>query len=261
MKYNVILLTIIILAFAGCREQDVDTAFEVRNGIYFAGDSSAIGEFIPLDSVSFSFGLRSAEIRFDTARIGVTFIGRKSPEVRKFKLRVIEKSSKKEVFTDMEEGVHYLPLKPEYEFAANSYKATVDLVIDRDHFSTVFQEAEEHRLVLQLLESDDFSVGIESAQELIVKINNYLAEPAWWNLKDFYMMENKLGFYHPEKWKALIFVNKGFENPVELPFEKNNGVFMQNRINEAQNLDPWWPKLDSDMNAWIYFDRIEYIND
>lgn len=261
MKYNVILVVMTILVFWGCHQQDVDTAFEPRNGIYFAGKSEKVsGDFEPLDSVSVSFGLRPEEIRFDTIRVKVTFIGRKNAEVRKFKVKVVEKGITETMRTDMQEGVHYLPLQPEYEFTSDSYESIIEIIIDRSHFSTSFQRAEEHSLVLQLQESDDFYIGIEEAQELMIKVNNYMAEPAWWSLEGFTSMEKKLGYYHPEKWKALIYVDGGFANPDELPFDKHNGVFMSTKVEAAKNLDPWWPKKDEETGNLIYFDRIVTAN-
>lgn len=245
----------IALVFAGCHQQDVDTAFEDRNGIYFAGKAGE-SEFIPLDSVSVSFGLRPQEIRFDTVRIKVTYAGRKSPEVRKFKLKPVEKSIKGNMHTDMQEGVHYLTLQSDYEFAPDSYEAIVELIIDRSHFSTSYQKAEEHSVVLQLQESDDFYIGIGTARELMVKVNNYMAKPAWWDLEGFTGMEKKLGFYHPEKWKALIYVDERFANPDELPFDKHNGIFMGGLVETARGLKPWWPKKDEETGDLIYFDKI-----
>ena len=259
MKYNVILLMMFLLAFAGCRQQDVDMPFEARDGLYFASQSTG-SDFQPLDSVSVSFGLRPEEIRFDTIRVKVTFIGRTSKEVRKYKVKVIEKSSKYETYTDMQEGIHYLPLKSEYEFAPDSFDATLELIIDRSHFSSSFQRAEEHKIVLQLEESENFYIGIGVAQELVVKVNNYMAKPIWWELEGFSAMEKKLTFYHPEKWKELIYVDEGFANPDELPFDKNNGLLMNIMIERAKGLKPWWPKTDEETGDLVYFDKIITVN-
>ena len=96
--------------------------------------------------------------------------------------------------------------------------------------------------------------------EIMVKVNNYMAEPKWWDLEGFAGVESRLGFYHPEKWKALIYVDEGFADPDELPFDPNNGLFISTKISEADNLDPWWPKYDEEIGNWIYWDWIETPN-
>lgn len=245
-----------LLALSGCHEQDVDTAFEARNGIYFSGKANDSGEFLPQDSVTFSFGLRPENIRYDTVRLGLTYLGRKSDAPRKFKVKVVEKGMHEYLRTDMVEGVHYLPLEPEYIFAPDSYEATLTVVIDREQFSSSFHKAEEHSLVLRLEENEDFYIGIDKAREIMIKVNNYMSKPAWWDLDGFFSMEKKLGFYHPEKWKALIYVDEGFANPDKLPFDKNNGAFLSVKVETARNLKPWWPKVDEDTGDLIYFDKI-----
>lgn len=254
---NILFFCIVLLsALWGCHKQDVDTAFEARNGIYFMGEVNDNGEFVPYDSVTFSFGLRPESIRFDTVRLSLTYLGRKSDMPRKYKVRVVEKSIDERRSTDMVEGEHYLPLESEYVFAPDTYKTVLSIIIDRKQFSPSFHQAEEHSLVLRLEENDDFYIGIDQAREIMVKVNNYMSKPAWWDLNGFFSMEKKLGFYHPEKWKALIYVDEGFANPDELPFDKNNGAIMSTKIETARNLNPWWPKVDEDTGDLVYFDRI-----
>lgn len=261
MKYTFIFGLIVLLLCWGCHEQEVDTAFEERNGIYFAGKTDNFGVFEPLDSVMFSFGLRPESIRFDTVSLTLTYLGRQSESPRKYKVRVVEKGANGNLRTDMVEGVHFLPLEQEYIFAPNTFRTTLNIIIDREHFSSSFHTAEERSLVLRLEESEDFYIGIDEAREVMVKVNNYMSKPAWWDLDGFYSMEKKLGFYHPEKWKALIYVDEGFANPDELPFDKNNGAFLSAKIETARNLDPWWPKTDEETGDLIYFDRIETNNE
>lgn len=258
-KYILILVIAHTLFLMGCEQQKVDIAYESQNGIYFSGTMDD-GTFTPIDSISVSFGLRPENIQFDTVRIGVTFLGRKSDKAYKFKVRVAQESERENYRTDMVEGVHYLPLDSVYYFEPDSYTATINLIIDRSHFSTSFQKAEEHSVVLRLEESEDFVIGIEAAREIMVKVNNYMAEPKWWDLEGFAGVESRLGFYHPEKWKALIYVDEGFADPDELPFDPNNGLFISTKISEAANLDPWWPKYDEEIGNWIYWDWIETPN-
>ena len=256
MKYTILFWIIACFILGGCHTQDVDTPFEDRNGIYFTGDHDENGSFIAKDSMSVSFGLRPEEIRFDTVRIKVTYIGRKSTEPRYYKVRVVAQVTEIDNTTDMVEGIHYLPLDTLYTFEPNSFESQFEIIIDREHFNTSFHVAEEHTLVLRLEESKDFYIGIEAARELAIKVNNYMAKPAWWELQGYFSMEKKLGFYHPEKWKALIYVDEGFANPHELPFEKNNGLLLGMKVEAARNLDPWWPKVDEETGDLIYFDQI-----
>lgn|GEM_PF-146543 len=258
MKY--VLIFIVWFCFLACEEQNVDTAYEPYNGIYFAGTMKE-GRFTPADSISISFGLRDESIRYDTVRIGLTYLGRKLNRPGKYKVRAVLKSENENLRTDMLEGVHYLPLDSIYYFEPDSYTTTMPLIIDRSNFSTSYQKAEEHSLILRLENSEDFIIGIETAREIMVKVNNYLAKPAWWDLNGFAGVENKLGFYHPEKWKALIYVDEGFADPDELPFDKNNGALMGTKINNAAALDGWWPKIDQETGNLIYWDRIEIPNE
>lgn len=256
MKFTLIFWIVVLLACWGCHEQDVDMAFEARNGIYFAGKTDNNGTFVPNDSVMFSFGLRPESIRFDTVRIPVTFLGRQSDTPRKYKVKVVEKGKNESWISDMIEGVHYLPLESEYTFAPNSFESTLNIIIDRSKFSTSFHTAEEYTLVVRLEENEDFYIGIDQAREIMIKVNNYMSKPAWWDLNGFVSVEKQLGFYHPEKWKALIYVDEGFADPDKLPFAKNNGVILSVKIETARNLNPWWPKVDEDTGDLIYFDKI-----
>ena len=243
MKYRLFLVLAGFLLLASC-EQGMDTLYEPYNGVYFTGEFER-GVFIPTDSMTVSFGLRDASIRFDTVRIKVSFSGRQVDRATAFKVRVIEKSESHEEFrNDMVEGVHYLPLEEYYYFEPNTYETTMNLIIDRSNFSTNYQTAEEHSIILRLEESEDFVVGVEEGREIMINVNNYLKEPAWWDLRGYYGIEGKLGFYHPEKWKALIYVNEGFGDAAELGFPSNNTVYINNLISQAAALPNWWPKVD-----------------
>ena len=259
MKYRLFLVLAGFLLLASC-EQGMDTLYEPYNGVYFTGEFER-GVFIPTDSMTVSFGLRDASIRFDTVRIKVSFSGRQVDRATAFKVRVIEKSESHEEFrNDMVEGVHYLPLEEYYYFEPNTYETTMNLIIDRSNFSTNYQTAEEHSIILRLEESEDFVVGVEEGREIMINVNNYLKEPAWWDLRGYYGIEGKLGFYHPEKWKALIYVNEGFGDAAELGFPSNNTVYINNLISQAAALPTWWPKVDSETGDLIYWDRIETAN-
>lgn len=259
MKYSLILILASTLLFGSC-EQGMETLYEPYNGVYFSGEFNQ-GVFIPTDSMTVSFGLRDASIRYDTVRINVSFLGRQSNQRTAFKVQAIKQSTLHEEFrNDMEEGVHYLPLEEYYYFEPNTYETTMNLIIDRSHFSSDYQKAEEHSIILRLEESEDFIIGVEEGREIMINVNNYLKEPAWWDLKGWMGIEGYLGFYHPEKWKALIYVDEGFNNPDELPFPSSNSVYVMTLINAAKNLANWWPKVDAETGDLIYWDRIESAN-
>ena len=116
MKYSLILILASTLLFGSC-EQGMETLYEPYNGVYFSGEFNQ-GVFIPTDSMTVSFGLRDASIRYDTVRINVSFLGRQSNQRTAFKVQAIKQSTLHEEFrNDMEEGVHYLPLEEYYYFA------------------------------------------------------------------------------------------------------------------------------------------------
>ncbi|MGL5682726.1 MAG: DUF4843 domain-containing protein [Marinifilaceae bacterium] len=254
------LLFIFLLIVLSCSEQAVDTAFEETDGIYFSGNMTS-GIFSPVDSLKFSLGLRPKEIVFDTVRLSVTYIGRQAPHDRHFKVEVVEANKKGNLKTSMIKGKHYLPLADSFIMPANSYITDIDIIIDRSNFSTSFRKAEEHTLVLRLGASDDFSIGIEAAQEIMIRVDNYMSEPSWWDLENVPSMQKKLGFYHPEKWKALMFVDARFNDPYKLGFELNNGAIIHTKVEIARKLDPWWPKVDEETGELVYFDRIEQPTD
>ena len=69
-------------------------------------------------------------------------------------------------------------------------------------------------------------------------VNNYLSEPLWWNEEQ---NARYLKYYHPEKWKVLMYYDKRLSDPRKLgvnslelanlcqnkatPYLKNNVVY------------------------------------
>lgn len=162
------------------------------------------------DSLTFSFGLKPTELRIDTAKIVMEFLGKGSDKERTYKVVLIADS------TTAVEGVHYEPIEELQSFRPNKLTDTLRIVVYRDQLSTSFRHPETIRIDLRLEPTEDFDLGLQGGLTKKILLNNYLSEPDWWN------DNTGLGYYHPKKWQILISFNEKYANQHSCPFNINN---------------------------------------
>jgi hypothetical protein len=139
------------------------------------------------DSIDFSFGTHLED--FVVLKIPVKLMGNTSKTDRSFKLRVnTEKSTSEEL-------VNHEPLLEQYLFPQSELTTEIDFKIYRtgitgEDFKTV---------VLELVENEDFKLGVKESVSIKIKFNNFLEKPDWW-----YILEYYTGGWHPAKYQKFI---------------------------------------------------------
>ena len=146
------------------------------------------------DSTLFSFGLIPSEVREDTLKLPVEYLGNGSDRDRTYKVSIVADS------TTAVEGVHYLAFNSLQTFRANELTDTLYIVVLREALSKDYAEGENIRLELKLEATDDFALGLDGGIQRKIVFNDFMAEPTWWQGS----LSGSFGFYHPKKWKFLI---------------------------------------------------------
>lgn len=210
--YYIILSLFCSLLFAAC-DQDIDYAYQGKDRIHFKHyNLDWRNNRIPIDSMVFSFGMKSTDIRIDTAKIVVEYLGRNSDTERIYHVTVNPDSTTAVV------GQHYEAIPRTQRFRAGSLTDTLRIVLMREYLSPSFSNPQNESIHLKLEASEDFDLGLANGVTLRLLVNNYLSEPVWWE-GTFW---GTLGFYHPQKWRILMSFHDDFKNPESCPFNPNN---------------------------------------
>lgn len=239
---------VIMIHFSSC-DQSIDNFYTEKSRIQFKHyTEDTILQTIRrkyFDKNTFSFGMAAENVKEDTARIVVEFLGAVSDKDRTYTVRIVGDS------TTAKEGVHYKPFLPTQLFHAGRTKDTLKIVVLRSQLSSSFTTPEDRKLVLDLEASEDFNLGLNGGVRTRLFINNYLSEPIWW--KD--PLRSALGFYHPKKWKILIKFNAAYADPEKCIFDYNNsGREYMNGLARQLNAEPTY---DDETGARIFIDRLE----
>lgn len=211
---NKILYTISVLylaiLFTGC-DQKIDYPYQGKDRIQFKHYTvNYNGGRVYKDSIDFSFGMLTTDIQIDTVKIPVEFLGKLSDRDRTYKVKIDADS------TTAQEGVHYETIAEDQVFLAGKQVDTLRLVAYRGALSSSFANPKKERIDLVLLPSEDFDLGLKRGLRMTVRLNNYLAEPAWWN------NNTGLDYYHPQKWRILMTFHDDYKDPVNCGFHINN---------------------------------------
>lgn len=158
MKKEIIYMMLVVLSFAGCKE-DVPTLFNEPDGIYFSASS---------DSISYTFAKYPNRTK-DTLKLPITILGNAAGTDRTITIEKITGSG-----INATEGVHYKLLGP-YTMPANKFSTTIPVVIyrtpDMDSLTITF--------TLQLKANETFQPGISSKTSLKINVG-YLQKPPTW---------------------------------------------------------------------------------
>lgn len=228
--------------FSSCN-QDLDSIYKGKDRIQFrhyTTDDNNRRTYS--DSIVFSFGLKPDNIKIDTAKVVMEYLGKGSDKERLYKIVVVPDS------TTAIAGTHYEVIDEIQKFRPNNLTDTLRIVIFRENLSTSFRHPEIIRLDLRLEPTDDFDLGLNGGIKKKVLLNNYLSQPEWW---DNHM---GLGFYHPEKWKILISFNNEYANQYTCPFDNNNEG--RNYANGLRNYLENVPTYDKETGDRIYMDEL-----
>ncbi len=192
-KIGYMLLALVAL-FYSC-DQEIDYPYSGKDRVHFKHYvfDSWNNSFTYYTSQILSLGLLPVEVERDTVDIIVELLGKVSDKDRTYKIMVNADS------TTAETGRHYETLEEMHTFRAGLTADTLKIIINRNELSTSFRNPEDEILFLEIVESDDFSLGLTAGTTTKLIINNYLSEPEWWEDSFF----GALGFFHPKKWMIL----------------------------------------------------------
>ena len=219
-------LVVFIAWFAGC-DQDIDHPYQGKERIQFRHYTTNYnGSRTYVDSLVFSFGMKTTDIEIDTAKIVIEYLGGVPETDKTYHVRVIPES------TNAEAGKHYEAIPLAHTFRAGQLQDTLRIVVLRNHLNPSFANPEDKRIQLELLPSDDFDLGLTQGCKMKLLINNYLSEPDWWESNFF----GYLNYYHPQKWRVLMTFHDGFKDQHTCSFNYNNeGRGYQTQLNSYLN--------------------------
>lgn len=247
MKILAIIITVGIL-LAGC-EQKPEPYFEPSGSIRF--EYRFTKETIPvrITGISCSFGFAPDDKLLDTVLLEVAFTGPLAERDRRYRVEVADSGTMVNGRTTMDAGKDYQPVEGEHILRGNHWKDTLAVVVSREFIDPGFMRKETKTLVLKLRPSRDFENVVQNMDEILISVNNYLAEPVWWAKFSQY-----LNYYHPEKYKILMKLEPALSNPEEtnLTGVKMSGFagLMRDYLND--NI-----VLDEETGQRIFIDRME----
>lgn len=235
-----------MLVLAGCSQKEI-MDFESVDRIYWDYPVYNInGTDVEVDSVTASFGMVPSGQWQDTAFFVVKCMGRVADVPRKYAISIVDSLS------TMVEGIDFERLDREQVFRAGVYTDTLRIVFYREHLNSSHIAKESKRLVLRIEKSADFDIGNAGKRVMKLSVNNYLAEPVWWSVDK---NSPYLKYYHPEKWKVLMYYDQRISNALELGV---NTLELANLC--AKKATPYleYNKIyDSETHQRVFWDRLE----
>lgn len=247
MKIPAILICFGIL-LASC-EQKPEPYFEPASSIRF--EYGFTKETIPvrITGINYSFGFVPEEQVLDTLLLEVAFTGPLAEYDRKYWVEVADTGTMVTGRTTMEAGKDYQQIEGEHVLRGKHWKDTLAVVVSREFINPGFVRKETKTLVLRLQPSQDFENVVQNMDEVLISVNNYLAEPVWWAKFAQY-----LNFYHPEKYKILMKLEPSLSNPAETNF---TGVKMSGLADLMRDYLKDNVVLDEETGQRIFIDRME----
>lgn len=247
MKISAIIICFGIL-LASC-EQKPEPYFEPAGSIRF--EYGFTKETIPvrITEINYSFGFVPEEQLSDTLFLEVAFTGPLADYDRKYLVEVADTGTMVTGHTTMEAGKDYRQIEGEHVLRGKHWKDTLAVVVSREFINPGFVRKETKILVLRLRPSQDFENVVKDMDEILISVNNYLAEPIWWAKFAQY-----LNFYHPEKYKILMVLEPSLRDPevANLTGVKLSGLadLMRDYLNDNV-------VLDEETGQRIFIDRME----
>lgn len=184
--------------------KDIDVPYSEGDRIYFEylyqDPNYAAKRLIVRDSLTVSMGLLPDETKSFEVKIPVLILGNPLSTDKHYRVEVVEKGTVVKGVTTAKVNEDYMPLQETYTFHANTWSDTLRLVLLRSHLSPSFTLKQQKSVILRLVTTDELKPGIREGHEVKISMNNYVAQPKWWNVY-------ALGYYHPQKYKILLMFN------------------------------------------------------
>lgn len=162
--------------------------------------------YLPEETLDYSFGLDSADVKTAIIKIPVHISGLPVEEGKRV-TAVIAADTLTTATPDM-----YTPFPEEgIPVEKDSMVCYIPLELLRDHIPAIDTT---YQIAVRLEANGDFGLGIKEQQQTIVSFSNYLKEPGAWSTK----IERYLGKYDPVKYRKLL------EYLNAMPFEELHNI-------------------------------------
>ncbi|WP_161625384.1 DUF4843 domain-containing protein [Segatella baroniae] len=184
--------------------KDIDVPYSEGDRIYFEylyqDPNYAAKRLIVRDSLEVSMGLLPDEVKSFEVKIPVLILGNPLLADKHYRVEAVEKGTVVKGTTTAKVNEDYMSLPETYTFHANTWTDTLRVVLLRSHLSPSFTLKQQKSLILRLVETEELKPGIREGHEVKISMNNYVAQPKWWNVY-------ALGYYHPQKYRILLMFN------------------------------------------------------
>lgn len=169
-----------LIGLSACSEDNL-TGYSLDSYIYFAKES--------IDSTIFSFAYDNKQTE-GVLKLKLNLVSLLEARERSFGVRFLPNES------SAKEGIHFEWQERGQLIAANDSIGYLTLLIKKGDLNKSAVEA-----VFELVDSDDFKVGLRSNSRARVIISDKLSRPKWW---DDWHISSGLGTYSDEKYSAFI---------------------------------------------------------
>lgn len=169
-----------LIGLGACSEDNL-AGYSSDSYIYFAKEST--------DSTIFSFAYDN-QLTEGELKLKLNLVSLLESHERSFNVRFLPDES------SAEEGKHFILNEQGQTIAANDSIGYLTLIVKRGDLNKNDVEA-----VFELVDSEDFKVGLKSNSKARVIISDKLSKPDWW---DDWHITSGLGTYSDEKYTAFI---------------------------------------------------------
>ena len=169
-----------LIGLGACSEDKL-AGYSSDSYIYFAKEST--------DSTIFSFAYDN-QLTEGELKLKLNLVSLLESHERSFNVRFLPDES------SAEEGKHFILNEQGQTIAANDSIGYLTLTIKKGDLNKNAVEA-----VFELVDSEDFKVGLKSNSKARVIISDKLSKPDWW---DDWHITSGLGTYSDEKYTAFI---------------------------------------------------------
>lgn len=169
------------------------------NEDYMKFDISNSGVYFTKDTLNYSFGVTSPEIKTYTYNIPVKVMGTISKEKRPVAYVIMPDS------TNAEEGKHFTI--GEACIMPDSIEGVIPVTVYRDKLLGNYIDGyEKYQICLQLVENEYFVPTLDSLHQVrIFRFDNAISQPEWYNRDgEKVWQENYLGKWHPLKFIKMV---------------------------------------------------------
>lgn len=141
------------------------------------------------DSLYYSFGAQPFSVEHADMAVGVEIIGSPAERDRRYRIRINDE------LTTAVAGEHYEPLQEIHTVPAGASSTEIQVRIHR----RLLDDETVYALCLELVETEDFMLGVVENQKLKICFTNRLDCPDWWN-----ELSHWLGEYDIRKYQKFI---------------------------------------------------------